>query len=94
MNISFQLQLVISRHILQVKATATNVDEAVRELPDANSVRYSFHSELDPYNLCRGIFRLILIIMHYYLFYGYCYVNVHAFTNGQHKLYQNYLSSI
>ena len=26
----------------QVKATAENVDEAVRELPDANSVRYSF----------------------------------------------------
>ena len=26
----------------QVKATAENVDEAVRELPDANLVRYSF----------------------------------------------------
>jgi hypothetical protein len=25
----------------QVKATAVNVDEAVRELPDANLVRYS-----------------------------------------------------
>lgn len=30
----------------QVKATAENVDEAVRELPDANLVRYSFHSVL------------------------------------------------
>lgn len=30
----------------QVKATAENVDEAVRELPDANLVRYSFHSML------------------------------------------------
>lgn len=28
--------------IYQVKATAENVDEAVRELPDANLVRYSF----------------------------------------------------
>lgn len=30
----------------QVKATAENVDEAVRELPDANLVRYSFCSVL------------------------------------------------
>lgn len=27
---------------LQVKETAENVDEAVRELPDANLVRYTF----------------------------------------------------
>ena len=27
-------------HIVQVKATATNVDEAVRELPDANMVSF------------------------------------------------------
>jgi len=27
----------------QVKATAETVDEAVRELPDANLVRYSFY---------------------------------------------------
>lgn len=35
----------------QVKATAETVDEAVRELPDANSVRYSF----------LFIFRLIIV---------------------------------
>lgn len=35
----------------QVKATAETVDEAVRDLPDANSVRYSF----------LFIFRLIIV---------------------------------
>jgi hypothetical protein len=37
-------KLLILLHVLlyQVKATAENVDEAVRELPDANLVRYSF----------------------------------------------------
>lgn len=34
----------LSLPFYQVKATAENVDEAVRELPDANSVRYSFQS--------------------------------------------------
>lgn len=31
---------LITLVIIQVKATATNVDVAVRELPDANTVRY------------------------------------------------------
>lgn len=39
----------------QVKATAENVDEAVRELPDANSVRYSSLFRLIMPFLLRGI---------------------------------------
>lgn len=36
----------LCHNLFQVKATAENVDEAVRDLPDANLVRYSFRSML------------------------------------------------
>ena len=36
----FHQRRLITLIIFQVKATATNVDEAVRELPDANMVSY------------------------------------------------------
>lgn len=39
-RVSFYLEETNTLIIIQVKATATNVDEAVRELPDANTVRY------------------------------------------------------
>jgi len=50
----------------QVKATAENVDEAVRELPDANLVRYSFFwvSNTLPMHI---FFRFPL--MHYFMFF-------------------------
>ena len=38
--------------LYQVKATAENVDEAVRGLPDANLVRYSFHFRLGMITSC------------------------------------------
>lgn len=50
----------------QVKATAENVDGAVRELPDANLVRYS------------SLFRLII---HMFIIAGFPFINVNHQTN-------------
>lgn len=41
-GISVTIKANMLKFLHQVKATAENVNEAVRELPDANLVRYSF----------------------------------------------------